>query len=224
MSCWYAIDGERLCKIMAMENRLRIDGTIRLALPLMGNVLPGKGGLFEVHAEAEAGVYLAQALSWWHEPDQIVLDCTPLGESMHACTVRDGDNFLLIAGQEPIALTGFIETRSQCQKGDHLRVELPTHLWDPLGVTLKPNNACGCMGCGCGDGTDEQVWDFQQVVCPDNDGQPLLSEIVMLGRRQRMQWTIDLAMRGEQTTALIGHIKMRSVLSNTVPADKPPRS
>ncbi|MEM9345570.1 MAG: hypothetical protein AAGB26_03020 [Planctomycetota bacterium] len=219
MSCWYAIDGERLCRIMAMENRLGIDGTIRLALPRLGNVLPGKGGLFEVHADAEAGVYLAQALSWWHEPDQVLLDCTPLGESMHAGTPRDGDNFVIVAGHEPIAATGFIETRSQCQKGDHLRIELPTQLWDGLGLSLKPNGACGCMKCGCPEDPDERVWDFQQVVPPDNGGQPLLADIIMLGQRQRMQWTIDLAMRGEKTTALIGHIKARSKLSNATTAN-----
>lgn len=216
MSCWYAVDGERLCKIHAVEDRQRIDGTIRLMLPCESQVVPGLGGLFEVHAEAEVGVYLAQALSWSYEEGCYMLSCTPLGESVHPEPSRDGDDYLIMPGVDPIQAYNLIEAKSQCKKGDHIRLDLDTERWDKLGIQLKPKENCGCGDCGeqgCSATADEHVWDFRELFAFHKPFQPIFTDIVMLGHRQRLRVTIDLAMRDEFKTTIIGHIKKRDELT-----------
>lgn len=213
MTCWYAIDGQRVCRIQSVEDRQRVDGTIRMTLPCQEQGLPGIDGVFEVHAEAEDGVYLAQALAGWIQNDCLVLSCTPLGETMHRDDSPLGDNYLVFHGHEPIPVIELIEARSQCHKGDHIRLELLTEHWNKLNFQLSPDEL---LGCGRWMGTDkpeEHIWDFRQVHLTHNPSEIIFADLIMLGQRQRLCMTIDLAMRGSSNTTVIGHTRLRSAIT-----------
>lgn len=213
MACWYAVEGQRLCRIVALEDRQKIDGTLRLVMPKLDGVAMNSGGLFEIHSEEEGAVYLGQALCWSHEYQFQVVTYTALGESLRSSDWREGDDYLVAPGAEPTPVAGLVEARSKCPNGDHLRIEVPTARWDALGFETRPGHGVACGAVGCAHANAERMWDFQQVVVAGETDRPAFAELVMLGRRQRVRVRVDLARRDEAVTTLIGHARQRAGLS-----------
>ncbi|MFI4861792.1 MAG: hypothetical protein ACIAXF_14060 [Phycisphaerales bacterium JB063] len=217
MAWWYAIDGQRRCRVRHIDNRLHLDGTVRLTLPL-GQVEPGVewAGMFEVHDEHDGGVYVAQMLTCWHESDAVVLSCTPLGTLVDRPDPVDDDDWLIVPGRDPIRVLSRCEAHSHCPSGDHIRLEVASLDWDTLGWRVSPLSPCVCGGCGADlDRADRAVGGFTVVSAAGEGASPPVVEVVALRPRRRSCITIELACRDESTTTLIGHIQSSVGLSQT---------
>lgn len=215
MSCWYAIEGERLCRVRRLSDRQHIDGTLELTLPRQEGVVVDQSGLFEVHDDRDGVVYLAQALSCRYADEAMVLSCTPLGAMVQEADRTAGDNFLVVSDQAPIPIRSLILAQSQCPKGDHLRIEVDAKDWGRF--DLPTHGHCACQSCACRDEAMEYAWDFRSVSCEEACLIHPPAEVVMLRQRQRVTATIDLVHSGAECATLIAHARLRRDLSGMNP-------
>ncbi|MEM9415759.1 MAG: hypothetical protein AAGA29_09830 [Planctomycetota bacterium] len=217
MAWWYAIEGRRCCRVRHVDNRQHIDGTVRLILPLQQQDAGFElVGMFEVHDDHDGGVYLAQALSSWHESDAVVLSCTPLGTLVERPDPDYDDDWLVVPGRDPVPVLSRCEAYSHCPSGDHMRLEIASRDWDMLGWRRAPLRCCNCGRCGTDtDDLAAGVGGFTAVTRDKDNAAPPTAEVVALRQRRRSRVSVELASRGEDITTLIGHILSSTGLTHT---------